>query len=191
MNKKSDSKKKVVKAAAKKQKDDLDDLSDLVSELKNTKSLTSVMSPPQAPVKTEPEKINEDNIDDFIYRKSSELIQQGVDTIDAVKDTVLSGADADTIDAYSKLMNSVASSIEILNKINLQKRKETAAKELKQMDIDTSKRLMDKYEGGQHIGQQTNILVASREEVMKALVGEAKDIAEETPGDIIDVEPGV
>jgi hypothetical protein len=169
--------------------DDLDDLNDLVEELKTTKSLTGVMAPPSKPAKTEPEEINEENIDDFIYRKSSALIQQGVDTIEAVKETVLSGADADTIDAYSKLMNSVASSIEILNKINLQKRKEKAAKELKQMDIDRSEKLLDKYDKPQ-IGQQTNIIIASREEVMKALVDKAETIANEGTKDVIDIAPG-
>ena len=173
----------------KKDEGDLDDLNDLVEELKTTKSLTNIMSPPTVPAKTEPEDINEENIDDFIYRKSSALIQQGVDTIESVKDTVLSGADADTIEAYSKLMNSVASSIEILNKINIQKRKEKSAKELKQMDIDRSEKLLDKYDNKPQIGQQTNnIIVASREEVMKALVDKAETIASEEKGKVIDIE---
>ena len=68
----------------------LDDLNDLVSELKNTKSLTGLMMPPQtANSVTSAEKIDENNIDDFIYRKSSILIQQGVDTIEALKSSVL------------------------------------------------------------------------------------------------------
>ena len=164
----------------------LDDLNDLVSELKNTKSLTGVMCPPSIEdTATKSETINEDNVDDFIFRKSSTLIQQGVDTIEAIKGTVLSGADAETIEAYSKLMSSVAGSIEILNKINLQKRKEKAAKALKQMDLDSSKKLLDKYDGTTQIQHQTNnILVASREEIMRALVGKAETISAQ----VIDVE---
>lgn len=167
--------------------DPLDDLNELVSELKNTKSLTGIMIPPvMHNTSTTPEEINETNVDDFIFRKSSLLIQQGIDTIEAIKGTVLSGADAETIDAYSKLMNSVASSIEILNKVNLQRRKEKAAKELKQMDIDSSTRLLDKYDGSTNIKNQTNIIVASREEIMKALVGKAEGILVESPIDVID-----
>lgn len=168
-------------------KEQLDDLNELVSELKNTKSLTGIMVPPTLHnTPTKPEVIDENNVDDFIYRKSSILIQQGVDTIEAIKSTVLSGADSDTIEAYSKLMASVASSIEILNKINLQKRKEKAAKELKQMDLDSSNKLLDKYNGDTNIKNQTNIIVASREEIMKALIGKAENIIE-CPAEIIDV----
>jgi len=177
------------KNTEKKDQGDLDDLNDLVEELKATKSLTSVMAPPVVTKKTEPESIDDENIDDFIYRKSSALIQQGVDTIEAVKETVLSGADSSTIEAYSKLMNSVTSSIEILNKINLQKRKEKAAKDLKQMDIETSKKLLEKYDEKPQIGQQTNnIIIASREEIMQAIVGKADDIVEDAK--TIELLPG-
>lgn len=170
-------------------KNQLEDLNDLVSELKNTKNLTNVMSlPGESKVDTQPEKIDESNIDDFIYRKSSILIQQGIDTIEGMKKTVLSGSDAETIEAYSKLMASVASSIEILNKINLQKRKENAAKELKQMDIDTSKKLLDKYDPKTTIQNQTNILVATREEIMKALINKADNIIDQLPEPSITID---
>ena len=167
-------------------KEPLDDLNDLVTELKNSKALTGIMSPPKDDITTKSEAINEDNIDDFIYRKSSTLIQQGVDTIEAIKGTVLSGADADTIAAYSKLMGAVAASIEILNKINIQKRKEKAAKEIKKMDMEASSKLMDKYDGTSNIKTQNNIFVASREEILKALLGKAEDIAQAK--NIIDVD---
>jgi hypothetical protein len=169
-------------------KEQLDDLNDLVSELKNSKSLTGLMVPQESkPSETVSESITEDNIDDFIYRKSSTLIQQGVDTIEAVKRSVISGGTAETIEAYSKLVSSVASSIEILNKINIQKRKEKAARELKQMDLDSSKKLLDKYDGNTTINQ-TNILVASREEIMKAILdkSESTTVKVEEVIDIVD-----
>ncbi len=157
----------------------LTDLNDLVTELNNTKTLTSIMSDTTY-TPTSAESLDENNIDDFIFRKTSTLIQQGVDTIENLKRTVLSGATPETIEAYSKLMSSVATSIEILNKVNLQKRKEKAAKDLKRMDIDNSKKLLDKY-NPTTIENQTNILVASREEIMKAIVGKADDIIEQLP----------
>lgn len=170
-------------------KEQLEDLNDLVSELKNSKSLTGLMVPSETvPAETVPEPITEDNIDDFIYRKSSILIQQGVDTIEAMKLSVMSGCDSKTVEAYSKLVASVASSIEILNKINLQKRKEKAAKELKQMDLDSSRKLLDKYDGNTTITNQTNILVASREEIMKAILdkSESTNVKQDDVIDIID-----
>ena len=64
-----------------------------------------------------------------------------------------------------------------------------STKELKQMDLDVSKKLMDKYgEGGTtNIKNQTNILVASREEIMKALVGKA-EVLIDVNKDAIDAE---
>lgn len=163
----------------------LDDLNDLVEELKTTKNLTGVMSPPDSGVvATQPETITETNIDDFIFRKSAIIIQQGVDTLEGMKRTVYSGANPETVEAYAKLMSSVAGSIEILNKINLQKRKEKAAKELKQMDVDTSKKLLDKY-NGPPIQNQTNILVASREDIMKAIISKADDIVQQIPDAVV------
>lgn len=160
----------------------LDDLNDLVTELKNTKSLAGIMMPPGVDdIATKPENVNEDNIDDFIFRKSATLIQQGVDTIESLKGTVLSGADAETVGSYSKLLASVAASIEILNKISLQKRKEKAARSLKQMDIDNSSKLLDKYDGSPTIQNQTNnVLIASREEIMKIIMGKADDLITKT-----------
>ena len=164
----------------------LDDLNDLVEELKTTKNLTGVMSPPDnGTVATQPETITETNIDDFIFRKSAIIIQQGVDTLEGMKRTVYSGANAETVEAYAKLMSSVAGSIEILNKINLQKRKEKAAKELKQMDVETSKKLLDKYNGPPSVQNQTNILVASREDIMKAILSKADDIIEQLPDAVV------
>jgi len=160
----------------------LDDLSDLVSELKNSKSLTGIMVPPSATkTPTQPEVVNEDNIDDFIFRKSATLIQQSIDTVESLKSTIMGGADAETIEAYSKLMSSAAGAIEILNKVNIQKRKEKASKALKQMDLDASSKLMDKYDGAARIQNQTNnIIVASRDEIIKAMLNQANDIAAQT-----------
>ncbi|MDD4109928.1 MAG: hypothetical protein PHS54_00080 [Clostridia bacterium] len=168
-----------------KQNEQLDDLNDLVNELKTTKSLAGLMIPPKSIV-TIPEKIDENNIDDFIFRKSSTLIQQGVDVIENLKGALVSGGKAEEIEAYSKLMSSVANSIEILNKINLQKRKEKAAKELKQMDLDASNKLLDKYDTNTTIKNQTNIIVATREEIMKALVDKAGTLVEEA--EVIDIK---
>lgn len=164
----------------------LDDLNDLVNELKATKSLTGLMTPPRS-IATVAEKIDENNIDDFIFRKSAILIQQGIDTMESLKGSMVSAGKSDEIEAYSKLMASVASSIEILNKVNLQKRKEKAAKELKQLELETSNKLLDKYDnGGTTIKNQTNIIVASREEIMQALVNKASSIAGQSK-DVIDV----
>ena len=157
--------------------DDLDDINDLVKELKETKNLIGLTPPVDEPTITP--KVTNDSIEDFVLEKSAKLIQQGVDTIERVKNTISSGAPAEEVEAYSKLISSVASAIEILNKIHLQNKKTTATKEIKQMEMEASKKLLDKYGGDKHntIENQTNILVtATREEIMKALASQAMQI---------------
>lgn len=162
-----------------------DDISDLVKELSETKPLASIINPIAMAMKKEREKVTEENLDTFIYDKASDIIQDGVELISNLKDTIASGAaDADTISAYSKLIASVSSSIDILNKVNLQKRKEKATKELKQ--IDQGQNANTKLLGG--IQNQTNIIVATRDEVMQALVNKSMDIVnEEKEIEVVDV----
>ena len=63
---------------------------------------------------------------------------------------------------------------------------EKAAKELKQMDLDASSKLLDKYDNPT-IKNQTNIIVATREEIMKALIEKAGSMVENSK-DIIDIK---
>lgn len=172
-------------------KDDIDDLNDLVDELNNTKSITSVLTPPKQIINTVPENITDDTVDDFIYRKSSEVIQSGLDTIANIKDSVSSCCDKDNIEAYSKLITSVTKSIDILNKINIQKRKDAAAKELKQMSIEADSKKLQSKAGVPMIGTQNNVIVATRDEALKAWGAASHELISkddiEDDDDVIDV----
>lgn len=154
-----------------------EDIDDLIKELKENKPPIGVPLPDDTP--TQVEQLTDETMEDFILRKSSMLIQQGIDTIEKVKLNVVDSAEPEIVEAYSKLIASVSTSLEILNKIHIQNKKSKAAKELKELDINNSKLLLDKYDKKSTvIENQTNIMVASREEIMKALATEALKKAE-------------
>jgi len=142
-----------------------DEIDQLMSELKATKNLGNFLQP--APVKpTEQPIVTEENINDFILKTSSKVIQQGVDTIDSVRGAVVQGGAPEEIEALSQLISAVTGSIDVLNKINLQNKKAVSAKELKELDMNHRKQLQAS-KGPTH---NTNILIAGREEVMKKLI---------------------
>lgn len=142
-----------------------DDIDTLLDELKSTKTLAGFT--PITPKPTDQPDINEETINDFIMKRASLIIQQGVDTLEALKNNVKSSGNPEEINAYSNLVAAVASSIDGLNKINLQNKKNKAAKEIKQMDIDHQKGVIES-----RTNVTNNILVAPREEIMKRLFEE-------------------
>lgn len=143
-----------------------DDIDDLLKELKSTKSLGSIL--PSKPVQgTNQPEITEDNINEFVMKRASLLVQQGIETSEDLKNALRDSCSSDDIESYSKLITSVATAIDVLNKINLQNKKDKAAKELKEMELSTAK-LKE--------GNTTNILIASREEIMKSLFAKAEEL---------------
>ena len=142
-----------------------DDIDTLLDELKSTKKLSGFI--PVVPKATDQPEISEENLSDFVIKRFTLIVQQGVDTLEAIKNNVKSSGNPEEIEAYSKLVTAVATTIDGLNKINLQNKKTKAAKEIKQMDIDHQKGVI---EGRANV--TNNILVAPREEIMKRLFEE-------------------
>jgi len=113
------------------------------------------------------EIVNDENVNEYVCEKISKLVQDGVETIDILKSSMLATAtDAKEIESFSILFKSVVDAVEVLNKINLQNKKVKAAKELKEMDHH-QKQL---GEGG--TTNNTNILISTREEIVKNFLNE-------------------
>jgi len=148
-----------------------DDLDELFEELKTDESLTSLTKTQSA----DKINVNDDSINDFIMQKAGKLVEDGVDTIDAIKQTVLTSFEPDELAAYSDLIKSVVKAIDTMNKINLQNKKDKSAREIKKMDIELKKEL-PAAQGG-----NTNILVATREEIIQGFL---EDVNSAKPIDI-------
>jgi len=153
-----------------------EEIDSLLKELKETKNLGSFYSPKQAKP-TEVQKIEEEDLCKFIIDKSTKLIQQGVDTIEELKNSVLSG-NPEEVSSFSELIKAVTSSLDVLSKINIQNKKSKSARELKELDINALKQLKDKP-------TRTNILVATREDVINRFLKDVENQIEKTS--VIDI----
>jgi hypothetical protein len=137
--------------------------------------LSSFSFPQQSTAKSVPRgtptHITEDNINDYILQKTGTLIDTGLGAVSDLKDFVVQGQNPDEIAALSELISSTTKAIEALNKINLQNKKAKIDKELKAIDIEGKKAIAGSLPGA-NITNNTNVLVASREEIFKQLLND-------------------
>jgi hypothetical protein len=143
------------------------ELDDIIKDLKTDKPIESTNNS----VSTTP-TINDDNINQFIIDKMSTLVKNGMDTIESLQQTVITGFEPEELVALSTLIQSVIKAADTLNKINIESKKSKTAKELKLLDVETKKEL------GKSRGGNTNILVATREEIISKFLTAAKEQAE-------------
>lgn len=156
------------------------EIDDLIQEIKNTNKLGNFLVNSTTTPTTSSELLTDDNINDFILQKSALLIKHGTQTLEQLKDALMRGGTSEDVEAYAKLLTSVTMSVDVLNKVNIQNKKHTSAKEIKQLEIDNSKKLLEKYNDGtpnSKIQTQNNFIIATREEVMKAIVDKATTLA--------------
>jgi acetate kinase len=149
------------------------DVNALTEELEKTKELKSFVN---AEIEaTQQPEVDRENVSDFVIKKTSLVITQGVNALEEIKNTVFRGGTPEEIESYAKLFTSVTTALDVLNKFNIAKEKNDTAKELKQSGPSGP------------TNQTNNILVTgTREDVMKMLFGDEKDKAEKN--DAIEAE---
>lgn len=136
------------------------------------------------PKNMEPEeKLTEENLSEFIFKKSQKLLDTSMAAVSDIGMYIGRGATAKEIEALSELIKSATSVIDTLNNINLENRKSKSAKEIKTMDIEAKKQL-----GKGKSEASVNVLVASREEIMKLIENNAKVISENEKSGAIDAD---
>ena len=111
------------------------------------------------------DNITDDNVNSFVYKKSVELVSASLGAVQTIRDSVLTGVDPKEIAALSQLINATTKALDTLNQINLQNKKSKSNAELKKMELEANKMIASK------IPQTTNILIASRDEILKGLNG--------------------
>lgn len=119
------------------------------------------------PKRTEEIEINEDNINDYILKKTSNLIDAGLGAVGDLKEYIVQGQNPEEIAALSELISSTTKAIEALNRINLHNKKTKHDKELKRIDIEGKKEIATLTTGDTTINN--NIVVASRQEILDRL----------------------
>jgi len=121
--------------------------------------------------------ITDDNVNEYVYKKSAELVESTLGAVQSLKDTVLTGSDPKEIAALSQLINSATKALDQLNKINIQNKTNKTNLEIKKMDIESNA-------NRPILPNTTNVLIATRDEVMKQLFD--KPTKKSTPLEIVD-----
>tara|TARA_R110002012_G_scaffold318344_1_gene536510 strand:+ start:271 stop:726 length:456 start_codon:yes stop_codon:yes gene_type:complete len=135
---------------------------DLISQLKSPSKIQKEIT------KTE-SIVDKENLEDFLLKYSGKLVKDSVEYVDDVKQFITSAPDYKDLEALSKLVGASASAIESLNKILISNKANDNRKEIKQMDIESKKELMN--QNSNNVG-----LTINREELLNKLMKDAKII---------------
>ena len=123
-----------------------------------------------------------DEMKEFVAKHSAELVQNSVKSIMELQKLTVATGDPEMMAGLASLIAASTGAIEAVNKMHLQNQKIEAAKELRKMDIEGRKEIQRlKNDGYLNLPSgQTNILVATREEIIAQLTGKAKEKATTT-----------
>ena len=142
-----------------------DNLDTLLNELSSFEMPTNKQVVPSNTM-----EVTDDNINEYIVKRTSSLIDTGINAIEDIKDYIIQGQNPDEIAALSELINATTKSIEALNRINLLNKKGKIDKELKEMDLKGKKEVAGMLPGNNVVNN--NLIVASREEIFRQLLNE-------------------
>ena len=132
-------------------------VNDILSQIKSHNKDTTE-------IKKVAEEIDLDNLEEFLVKKTSSLINSSVDMVDDVKEYIASAPENRDVASLAELIKASSSAIDNLSKLHTAKEQNKNRVEIKQMDIESKEKLniMD---------NQTKVLM-TRDDVMKALTGD-------------------
>lgn len=126
------------------------------------------------------DNLTDQNVNEYVYKKSSELVESTLSAVNSLKDTVLTGNDPKEIAALSQLINSATKALDQLNKINLQNKQNINSLQMKKMEIESNSHLSKMNP------QTNNIVIATRDEIMERIFDKSSNKREKLQ--IIDSE---
>lgn len=123
-----------------------------------------------------------DEMQAFVLQHSAQLVENSVKSIMELQKLTVATGDPEMMAGLASLNAASTGAIETVNKLNIQHKKAEANKELKKIEIEGKKEIQKlKNDGYLNLPQgNTNILVATREEIIAQLTGKAKSKALET-----------
>tara|TARA_R110002167_G_scaffold44372_1_gene133528 strand:+ start:218 stop:685 length:468 start_codon:yes stop_codon:yes gene_type:complete len=110
------------------------------------------------------------DLEQFILNNSGRLIQDSMDTIDNIKQFIISAPEPEDVHSLAELYKASTGALETLNKIFLQQKKAETTIKVKTMDIESKSQLAD-------IKQDK--LTFTREEIFDQLLNSGKVIEAE------------
>lgn len=141
-----------------------DDISNLLDELNNFVPA----SPNTQKAILDNEPLKSEDVQQYFLNKTKALIEAGLGAVQDLTPSVVGGSDSREIEALSKLMASTAQALDTLQKTALIDKKADRDEKMEKIKFEGRKELAQLTNGPQHV-TTNNILVASREEIMKRL----------------------
>ena len=143
--------------------DNLDSISLLVDELSSFQF--PPYEPQEKPVATE---LKEEDIQQYVLKQSKALIDIGVGTVNDLAPIAAQSNNPDDLAALAEMMSATSKLIDTLHKNTLLDKKAQKDEKLKRMDIEAKKEIAQLQAASQK-PTNMNVLVASREDIMKKL----------------------
>lgn len=142
-----------------------DDISTLLEELSSFEMPTEHTR--RAVVDDSP--LKEQDVQQYFLNKTKALIEAGIGAVQDLTPAVVSSGDNKEVEALSKLMASTAQALDTLQRSALIDKKADRDEKIERIRIDGKKEVARLVQAPQQI-TNNNILVASREEIMKKLL---------------------
>lgn len=117
------------------------------------------------------EEVTKDNLEDYVIRKSSALVEGTVDMVETVRDYIVSAPESRDVSSLAELINAATNAVETLNKIVLSNKKNSTLVKVKEIDIAAKRELQEADNEAQ--------LKLTREEALKLLINSVKPIEAE------------
>ena len=141
-----------------------DDLTCLLDEL----SSFNLPAPHTQRVAEDNSPLNPDDLQQYVLNKSKALVETTLGAVQDLTPGIVAGSDSKEIEALSKLASSAAMALEALQKMALIDKKADRDEKLEKMRLEGKKEIVKLAQGTQQF-TTNNILVASREDIMKRL----------------------
>ena len=134
--------------------------------------------PVEEEIKIEPPKTDAE-LQDFVLKNSAKLAELSIKSVQELQKVTVATGDPEQMASLASLITAGAGAIETINKIHLENKKSDSAKEVKKLEIEGKKEIQKlKNDGYLNLPQgNTNVLVATREEIIAQLTGKAKEKA--------------
>ena len=142
----------------------MDDIQTLLDELSSFE-----MPAPHTQRAAEAEPIlNRNEVEQYFLNKTKAVIEASVGAVQDLTQATVHGGDAKDVEALSKLVASTAQMLDTLNKTTLINHKADRDEQLERIRIEGKKEVAMLKQGPRHV-TNNNVLIASREEIMKKL----------------------
>jgi hypothetical protein len=143
---------------------DNDDISSLLDELSGF-AMPSVNTQRALESNTE---LKPEDLQQYFLNKSKALVEAGLGAVQDLTPSVVASNDSREIEALSKIMASTAQALDSLQKLALIDKKADRDEKMEKIRLEGKKEIALLNQGPKNV-TNNNILVASREEIMKKL----------------------